>query len=170
MANLSRDSRIGSSFLPGASIFLPPCLLSKSATAVSLGCQRPDQLENTLADILGLHHYGRACHSGTDVLHHEEGVNLLLANIELSGLVVTLVNTASRKTVLREYLSSVREQYNVILLDCCPSLEMLTTNALAVVDEFLILYVGPLPLHQGPVLLQGPPLPGAGRRCYMGGQ
>ena len=46
-----------------------------------------------------------------------EGVDLLPANIELSGLEVTLVNTMSRETILREYLNSVREQYDVILLD-----------------------------------------------------
>lgn len=60
-----------------------------------------------------------------------EGIDLLPANIELSGLEVTLVNTMSRETILREYLNSVREQYNVILPDCCPSLGILTINALA---------------------------------------
>ena len=44
----------------------------------------------------------------------------------------------SRETILREYLNSVREQYDVILLDCCPSLGMLTINALAAADEVVI--------------------------------
>ena len=67
-----------------------------------------------------------------------EGEDLLPANIELSGLEVTLVNTMSRETVLREYLNIVRDQYDVILLDCCPSLGMLTINALAAADEVLV--------------------------------
>ena len=51
---------------------------------------------------------------------------------------VTLVNTMSRETILRDYLNSVRDQYDVILLDCCPSLGMLTINALAAADQVLI--------------------------------
>lgn len=42
------------------------------------------------------------------------------------------------QTILREYLKTVREQYDVILLDCCPSLGMLTINALSAADEVLI--------------------------------
>ena len=72
------------------------------------------------------------------IIHHAEGVDLLPANIELSGLEVTLVNTMSRETILRDYLNSVRDRYDVILLDCCPSLGMLTINALAAADEVII--------------------------------
>ena len=53
-------------------------------------------------------------------------------------LEVTLVNTMSRETILRDYLNSIRDRYDVILLDCCPSLGMLTINALAAADEVLI--------------------------------
>ena len=49
-----------------------------------------------------------------------------------------LVNIMSRETVLREYLNTVRDQYDVILLDCCPSLGMLTINALSAANEILI--------------------------------
>ena len=63
--------------------------------------------------------------------------NILRGNT-FSGLEVTLVNTMSRETMLREYLKTVRNQYDVILLDCCPSLGMLTINALAAADEVLI--------------------------------
>ncbi|MDE6931954.1 MAG: ParA family protein, partial [Oscillospiraceae bacterium] len=48
------------------------------------------------------------------------------------------VNTMSRETILRDYLNSVRDRYDVILLDCCPSLGMLTINALAAADEVII--------------------------------
>jgi len=75
---------------------------------------------------------------GEGILHQPEGVDLVPANIELSGLEVTLVNTISRETMLREYLNSVRGQYDVILLNCCPSLGMLTINALAAADSVVI--------------------------------
>ena len=59
---------------------------------------------------------------GEGIIHQAETVDFLPANIKLSGLEVTLVNTMSRETILRDYLNSVREPYAEILLDCCPSL------------------------------------------------
>ncbi len=111
---------------------------SQGSLTASLGYRHPDQMPNTLASILGRVINDEPVAPGEGILHHEEGVDLLPANIELSGLEVTLVNTMSRETVLREYLNSVREQYDVILLDCCPSLGMLTINALAAADEVII--------------------------------
>jgi chromosome partitioning protein len=111
---------------------------SQGSLTASLGYQHPDQMENTLAAILGRIISDEPVSPGEGIIHHVEGVDLLPANIELSGLEVTLVNTMSRETVLREYLDSVRAQYDVILLDCCPSLGMLTINALAAADEVII--------------------------------
>ncbi len=67
---------------------------------------------------------------GEGILHHAEGIDLMPSNIELSGLEATLANTMSRETILREYLNSVRERYDVILLDCCLSPGMLTIRPL----------------------------------------
>ena len=111
---------------------------AQGSLTASLGYQRPDQMENTLATILGRLILDEPVSPGEGILHQAEAVDLLPANIELSGLEVTLVNTMSRETILREYLNSVREQYDVILLDCCPSLGMLTINALAAADQVLI--------------------------------
>ena len=111
---------------------------SQGSLTASLGYQHPDQMENTLAAILGRIISDEPVSPGEGIIHHTEGVDLLPANIELSGLEVTLVNTMSRETILREYLDSVRAQYDVILLDCCPSLGMLTINALAAADEVII--------------------------------
>ena len=71
-------------------------------------------------------------------LHHPEGVDLIPANIELSGLEVSLVNAMSRETILKQYLDTVKQNYDFILLDCMPSLGMLTVNALAAADNVLI--------------------------------
>lgn len=111
---------------------------SQGSLTASLGHQHPDQMENTLAPILGRIISDEPVSPGEGIIHHEEGIDLLPANIELSGLEVTLVNTMSRETILREYLNSVRDQYDVILLDCCPSLGMLTINALAAADDILV--------------------------------
>lgn len=111
---------------------------AQGSLTASLGYKRPDQMENTLAAILGRVIADEPLSPGEGIIHQAEGVDLLPANIELSGLEVTLVNTMSRETILRDYLNSVRDQYDVILLDCCPSLGMLTINALAAADEVLI--------------------------------
>ena len=110
----------------------------QGSLTASLGYQRPDQMENTMAEILGRVILDEPQAPDEGIIHHAEGVDLLPANIELSGLEVTLVNTMSRETILRDYLNSVRDRYDVILLDCCPSLGMLTINALAAADEVII--------------------------------
>ena len=75
---------------------------------------------------------------GLGILRNSEGVELLPANIELSGLEVSLVNAMSRETILRQYLDTVKRNYDVILIDCSPSLGMLTVNALAAADSVII--------------------------------
>ena len=75
---------------------------------------------------------------GEGILHHEEGIDLMPADIELSGMEVSLVNAMSRETILRQYINSVRGQYTHILIDCQPSLGMLTINALAAADRVII--------------------------------
>lgn len=111
---------------------------SQGSLTASLGYQQPDQIEITLATILNEIINDRPIQPGWGILSHEEGVDFLPANIELSGMEVTLVNTMSRETILREYLKTVRNDYDVIILDCMPSLGMLTINALAAADEVLI--------------------------------
>lgn len=111
---------------------------AQGSLTASLGYEHPDQMENTLAEILGRIISDEPQTLGEGIIHQAEGVDLLPANIELSGLEVALVNTMSRETILREYLNGIRDQYDMILLDCCPSLGMLTINALAAADEVII--------------------------------
>ena len=58
--------------------------------------------------------------------------------IELSGLEVMLVNVMNRERVLQQYIELVKEQYDYVLIDCMPSLGMLTINAFACADSILI--------------------------------
>ena len=81
---------------------------SQGSLTASMGYQQPDQIENTLATVLGHIIMDEPMIPGEGIIHHKEGIDLLPANIELSGLEVTLVNTMSRETILREYLNSVR--------------------------------------------------------------
>lgn len=72
------------------------------------------------------------------ILHHEEGVDLLPSNIELSGIEMTLHNTINREKQLREYLKEVKKAYDYILIDCSPSLNIVTLNALTAADSVII--------------------------------
>ena len=72
------------------------------------------------------------------ILHHAEGVDLVPANMELSGMVVALVGVMSREFVLKSYLETVKDSYDFVLIDCMPSLGMLTINALAAADSVIV--------------------------------
>lgn len=110
----------------------------QASLTISLGYPMPDELPTTLSDLMGKVMTEQAIKPGEGILHHEEGVDLVPASIELSGLEVSLVNTMSRETILRQYLDTVKQNYDFILLDCMPSLGMLTVNALAAADTVLI--------------------------------
>lgn len=111
---------------------------AQGSLTVSLGYTEPDRLEVTLATIMERIVNEDYPEPSKGILHHKEGVDLLPANIELSGIEVSLVNIMSRETVLREYMSLVSEEYDYILIDCTPSLGMITINALACADSVLI--------------------------------
>lgn len=72
------------------------------------------------------------------ILHHKEGVDLIPANIELSAIEVSLVNAMSRELIMRSLVERLREFYDFIIIDCMPSLGMMTINALACADSVLI--------------------------------
>ena len=77
----------------------------------------------------------RNSYSGEGILHHPEGVDLMPADIQLSGMEVSLVNAMSRETILRQYLDTLKGQYSHILIDCQPSLGMLTVLSLIHISE-----------------------------------
>ena len=110
----------------------------QGSLTISMGWQQPDELPTTLSTLMAKAMNDQSIPPGEGVLHHPEGVDLIPANIELSGLEVSLVNAMSRETILKQYLDTVKQNYDFILLDCMPSLGMLTVNALAAADNVLI--------------------------------
>ena len=104
----------------------------------SLGYQEPDNLPVSLATILTKIMVEEPYKADEGILHHTEGVDLMPGNIELSAIEVSLVNTMSRETVLRTYINTVKDKYDYVLIDCMPSLGMLTINALAAADSVII--------------------------------
>ena len=104
----------------------------------SLGYQEPDDIRYTLATIMMNIINEEEIDPMEGILHHEEGVDLVPANIELSGLEVSLSNVMSREMILKEYVELLRDQYDYILIDCMPSLGVMTINALVAADRVLI--------------------------------
>lgn len=100
----------------------------------SLGWNEPDKLPVSLATIMSKVIMEEPIVPDEGILHHAEGVDLMPANIELSAMEVSLVNTMSREIVLRNYLKEVKDKYDYVLIDCMPSLGMITVNALAAAD------------------------------------
>ena len=110
----------------------------QGSLTISMGWQQPDELPTTLSTLMAKAMNDQCIPPGEGVLHHAEGVDLIPANIELAGLEVALVNSMSREKMLKQVLNSARREYDYILLDCTPSLGMLTVNALAAADTTLI--------------------------------
>ena len=111
---------------------------AQGSLTASLGYQQPDQIENTLATVLGNLINEEEIDIGEGILHHAEGVDLMPGNIELSALEVSLVNVMSREMVMKGYISMIKDSYDYVIIDCTPSLGMLTINAFACADSILI--------------------------------
>ena len=110
----------------------------QGSLSVSLGIGDADAQTDTLASVMvremNREQYGvRSC-----IRHHAEGVDYLPANIELASVDVSMINTMSREYILSGVIAQIRDEYDFILIDCMPSLGMLTVNALAAADSILI--------------------------------
>ena len=103
-----------------------------------LGWQDQDSLPTTLATVMEKVIRDEPFTTDEGILHHSEGVDLMPANIELSALEMSLVNAMSREFTLRTYVNEAKKHYDVVLIDCMPSLGMITINALAAADSVII--------------------------------
>lgn len=110
----------------------------QGSLTVSLGIKDPDELEESLATVMTASIEDMQLPPETGIIQHNEGVDLMPSNIELSGIETGLFNTMSREFVLRNYINSVKQDYDYILVDCMPSLGMMTINALVAADSVII--------------------------------
>lgn len=97
-----------------------------------------DQLESSLGRLMYMATQDYKPTTDEAILHHNEGFDLIPSNLELSSMESQLVNAMSREKVLDNLLKPLKDKYDYILIDCMPSLGMLTINAMTAADEVII--------------------------------
>jgi chromosome partitioning protein len=111
---------------------------SQASQTVSLGWRQPDELPINIATQLDKIINRQPIDPKDGILHHAESVDLMPSSIELSGLEVRMVNATRREYILNNYLEQVKPDYDIIILDCPPTLGMITINALAASDRVIV--------------------------------
>jgi len=110
----------------------------QSDVSASLGYRDCDDSNETLTNLMEMVLSDKDIPGDCFIRHQGEGVDMICSNIGLAGTEVQLVNAMSREFVLKQIINKVKNQYDTILIDCMPSLGMITINALAASDEVLI--------------------------------
>lgn len=103
-----------------------------------LGIENLDGLDVTTATVMGKIAGNLPLEEGEGILRHKEGIDFLPANLELSAMEIALVDAKDREKTLKRYVGTVRKKYDYILIDCMPSLGMITVNALSAADSVII--------------------------------
>lgn len=104
----------------------------------SLGIDNADELENTLASFIEREITERQIELSEYIMHNEEGVDIMPCNIKLAGMDYMIMNALSREYLLDAFVSNVRDKYDYILIDCSPSLNLVTINVLTASDSVII--------------------------------
>ena len=113
---------------------------------MALGCRQPDELPITLPHVMnviiqaGSINYPdvAALLNRREYILHAQGMDFIPSSIELTAIENILVNTMSRESILRKLVSQIKKEYDFVLLDCMPSLNFITINALNAADRVLI--------------------------------
>lgn len=103
-----------------------------------LGWRDTDNLQNTISDKMMEVIQGKEGNQFTGILKHKEGVDLLPSSSDLFDFEISLVTAMNREVLLKSYLNEVKDKYDYILIDCSPSLGMMTLNSLSAADSVVI--------------------------------
>jgi len=104
----------------------------------SLGWQEPDELDISLSTHLEAAMKNELYPAEKGILHHKEGVDLMPANLELASTELSFVAAMSREYMMKSWFQEIEKNYDYALIDCPPSLGMLTINALTTANSVII--------------------------------
>ena len=110
----------------------------QGSLTISLGVKNPDDLENSLSGLMQNIIEKTSYIKDFFIHHHDEGVDFIPANIELAGMEISLFSISKREFVLKKCIEPYKKDYDYILIDCMPSLGLMTANALAAADSVII--------------------------------
>ena len=110
----------------------------QSSLSIAMGLEDTDNLEYTIASIMGLEIEDKTLPDKEKYINHIEKLDLIACSIELSAIEVSLVNAMSREMILKHIIQELKDDYDYIIIDCSPSLGMLTINALAACESVII--------------------------------
>lgn len=110
----------------------------QGSLSICMGQTEPDKLELTIVDVIEKLVNEEEIPKDFAIIEHSENIDLLPSNIGLSAAEVSLVNVMSRELVLKDYVDQVKDRYDYVIIDCMPSLGVMTVNALACADTVLI--------------------------------
>ena len=110
----------------------------QASLSICMGSTEPDQLELTIVDVIEKLVNEEDIPEGFAIIKYSENIDLLTSNIGLSAAEVSLVNVMSRELILRDYVEQVKDKYDYVIIDCMPSLGVMTVNSLACADSVLI--------------------------------
>jgi chromosome partitioning protein len=123
------------------------CLVDSDAQAnltMGLGYMRPDEIQVTIAHIMneiinsGINPEKSELFKDRKYILNAQGMDFVPSSIELADLENIIINTISRETVLKKFIDYIKPDYDFIIIDCMPSLNVITVNALNAADEVLI--------------------------------
>ena len=110
----------------------------QGSLSISLGIKRPDELDVSLATLMSKVIDNKPFNDDYGIIHCNEGIDLMPCNVELSGIESYLFTVMSRECIMRTYVNQIKKNYDYILIDCMPSLGMITVNSLTASDSVLI--------------------------------
>mgnify|MGYP005846035641 CR=1 FL=1 len=110
----------------------------QSDVSAGFGYRDCDESNETLTALMDTVMKDEDIPSDCYIRHQAEGIDIICSNIGLAGTEVQLVNAMSREYVLKQILYGIKDQYDAIIIDCMPSLGMITINALVASDYVLI--------------------------------
>ncbi|GHV32875.1 sporulation initiation inhibitor Soj [Clostridia bacterium] len=111
---------------------------SQHSLTASLGVKEPEKLKVTLASVISEIIGESGIDTAAGIFRHSEGVDFLPSNSTLTGIELALAPLIGRETILRQYIETVKQNYDYVIIDTAPTLDLLTINALAAADSVII--------------------------------